>query len=123
MQQYIHGCTNVMADNTAKSVNDVALDHYDELVQAVANVINDILRKLISHGIISLDNKQLISNQGTDILKAECLLDKFIFNRVGSGEDDVFFTFLKILTETRRCNSVVKKIYNDLGKPIPDLLG
>lgn len=112
-----------MAENTAKSVNDVALDNYDELVQAVANVINDIVRKLISHGIISIDNKQLISNQGTDILKAECLLDKFIFNRVGSGEDGVFFTFLKILTETRKCNSVVKKIYNDLGKPIPNLLG
>ena len=112
-----------MAENTAKSVNDVALDNYGELVQAVASVINDIPRKLVSHNIISLDNKQLINNQDSDVLKAECLLDKFIFNRVSSGEDNIFFTFLEILTETRKCNSVVKKIYSDLGKPIPDLLG
>ena len=112
-----------MTENTVKSVNDIALDNYDELVQSVASVINDILRKLISHNIISLDNKQLVNNQETDVLKAECLLDKFIFNRVSSGEDNVFFTFLEILAETRKCNSVVKKIYSDLGRPIPDLLG
>ena len=112
-----------MAENTSKSVNDVAVECYEELTQSVASVISDdvLLRKLMSIKVITSDNKQLIRNQQSNILQAECLLDKFILNRVESGEDEVLFTLLKVLSETGKCNSVVRKIYTELGRPLPPL--
>ena len=110
-----------MAKKTSKSVNDVAVENYDELVEAVANTISDdlLLRKLMSLNVITSDNKQLIRNEKTNILRAECLLEKFILNRVLNGEGEVLFTLLDVLGETGKCNDVVTKICTELDRPLP----
>ena len=109
----------------SKSVNDVAVGNYDVLIEAVASIISDhddlLLRRLISLNVITSDNKQLIRNEKTNILQAECLLDKFILNRVHSGEDEVLFTLLDVLGETGKCNDVVTKICTELDRPLPQL--
>ena len=112
-----------MAKNTSKSVNDVALENYDVLVEAVSSTISDdlLLRRLMSLNVINSDNKQLIRNEKTNNLQAECLLEKFILNRVQSGEDEVLFTLLTVLGETGKCNGVVTKICNELGWALPPL--
>ena len=112
-----------MAKKTSKSVNDVAVENYDELVEAVANTISDdlLLRKLMSLNVITSDNKQLIRNEKTNILRAECLLEKFILNRVHNGEGEVLFTLLDVLGEIGKCNDVVTKICTELDRPLPPL--
>ena len=112
-----------MAKNTSKSVHDVALENYDVLVEAVSSTISDdlLLRRLMSLNVITSDNKQLIRNEKTDNLRAECLLERFILNRVQSGEDKVLFTLLTVLGETGKCNGVVTKICNELGWALPPL--
>ena len=104
-----------------KQVSEVAVDNYDVLVQAVAVTINEVLRKLVSVKVITIDNKQLIKNEKSNLLQAECLLDKFILNRIEIGEDEVFFKLLQALIETGKCRSTVSKIYSDLGQPLPSL--
>ena len=112
-----------MAENTSKSVSDVAVENYGELVEAVAGTIGDdlLLARLISSKVITSDNKQFIRNEKSYILQAECLLDKFILNRVQSGEGEVLFTLLEVLGATGKCNSVVSKIYTELHRPLPPL--
>ena len=111
-----------MADQLTKSVREVAVENYDGLTEAVASKISDdsdvLLRRLMALSIINKDNKQFIMNEKSDVLRAECLLDRFILNRVESGEDEVLFTLLGVLRETGECN-VVSKIYTELGRPLP----
>ena len=110
-----------MVENASKSVSDVAVSNYDQLIEAMAATIGSILNKLVTLEVINHSDKQLISSEKSDKLQAEKLLDKFILNRIESGESEVFFTLLKVLNETGRCNNVVSKIYADLGKPPPPL--
>ena len=117
-------CTVKMAEQPTKTVSEVAVENYDKLTEAVASKISsgsdELLRRLIALKVITNDNKQLIRNEKSDMLQAECLLDKYILNRVESGENEVLFTLLGALRETGELD-VVSKICDELRRPLPPL--
>ena len=104
-----------MAEDSSKGISDVTVANYDKLTAAVAANINSVLNKLVTLQVINANDKQLIKKQDNNQLQAECLLDKFILGRIGSGEGEVFFTLLKVLSDTGKCSDVVNKIYAELG--------
>lgn len=110
-----------MANNTSKSVHDVAITYYEQLMGAIAGTIDTVLAKLVSLQVVNRNDVQMIKNESTDQLQAECLLERCILNRVEAGDDQVLHKLLQVLMETRKCNDVVTKICNELDIPPPSL--
>ena len=96
---------------------EVALSYYDQLVSVIP--IDEVMVKLIPKRIINLDDKQLIKAEKSQKTQVEYLLDKYIMKRVQSGEEDVLYILLEAMRESGKCDSLVKKIYKDLGKSPP----
>ena len=105
-----------MAEQENK-VYAIALNYYEQLLPVIP--VNDVLVRLLPKRVINLDDKQLIKSEKTDRRQAELLLDSYILKRTQSGEEDVFYTLLEVMYESGKCDSLVKKIYKDLGKSPP----
>lgn len=99
------------------NVYEVALNHYEQLLLLIP--VDEVARKLLSKQIIDLNDKQLINAEKSDKKRAEYLLDHYILKRVESGEHNVFYILLEAMNESGKCDSLVKKIYKDLGKSPP----
>ena len=106
-----------MATEQENKVFEIALNYYEQLLPVIP--VNEVLIKLLARRIINLDDKQLIKAEKTDRKQTEFLLDSYILNRTQSGEEDVFYTLLEVMYESGKCDSLVKKIYKDLGKSPP----
>ena len=105
-----------MAEQENK-VYAIALNYYEQLLPVIQ--VNDVLVRLLPKRVINLDDKQLIKSEKTDRRQAELLLDNYILKRTQSGEEDVFYALLEVMYESGKCDSLVKKIYKDLGKSPP----
>ena len=105
-----------MAEQENK-VYAIALNYYEQLLPVIP--VNDVLVRLLPKRVINLDDKQLIKAEKTNKRQAELLLDNYILKRTQSGEEDVFYTLLEVMYESGKCDSLVKKIYKDLGKSPP----
>ena len=92
---------------------EVALSYYDQLLPVIP--VDEVLVKLIPKRIINLDDKQLIKAEKTSKKQAEYLLDNYILKRIQTGEDRILFILLEAMRESGKCDSLVKKIYKDLG--------
>ena len=92
---------------------EVALSYYDQLLPVIP--VDEVLVKLIPTRIINLDDKQLIKAEKTSKKQAEYLLDHYILKRIQTGEDHILFILLEAMRESGKCDSLVKKIYKDLG--------
>ena len=95
----------------------VALSYYDQLISVIP--VDEVVVKLIPKRIINLDDKQLIKAEKSKKSQAEYLLDNYILKRVYSGEEDVLYALLEAMKESGKCDSLVMKIYKDLGKSPP----
>ena len=95
----------------------VALSYYDQLLPVIP--VDEVVVKLIPKRVINLDDKQLIKAEKSQKKQAEYLLDNYIIKRVQTGEEDVLYTLLEAMSESGKCDSLVKKIYKDLGKSPP----
>lgn len=106
-----------MATEQENQVYGIALNYYEQLLPVIP--VDEVLVKLFAKRIINLEDKQLIKAEKTNKRQAECILDNHILKRTQSGEEDVFYTLLEAMYDSGKCDSLVKKIYKDLGKSPP----
>lgn len=105
-----------MAEQENKAYG-VVLNNYEQLLNVIP--VSEVLAKLLSRRIISIDDKQLIKAEKSDKRQAEYLLDNYIIKRTQSGEEEVLCILLEAMNESGKCDSLVKKMYNELGKSPP----
>jgi len=106
-----------MATEEEPQVFKVAMDNYEQLVNVIP--VEEVLRKLLTKRVINFSDKQIIMSEKSDVNRAECLVDKYIIPRLSTGEDVPFLDLLDAMRESGKCDKLVKKIYEELGREAP----
>ena len=110
-----------MASEEENKVYEVAMDNYDKLVNVMPT--EEILRKLLPKRVISISDKQVIMSEKSDVLRAECLLEKYVLNRAEAGDNGPVLAVFDAMRESGKCDDLVRKIYNELGMELPPSKG
>ena len=71
--------------------------------------INDLLPKMISKRVITIDDKNEIRSERTDRDKVDLFISK-LSKEVGSRENERFYNFIKVMKESPKCNFLVKRM-------------
>ena len=92
-----------------KSTEEVLLQkYYAELVRSLTRCIDDVVLGLVSHGVIDIDQKNVIRQYGdTPGDKVQYLLDNYIVRPLYGGVTDGFVKLLSVMKEYPDCGHLV----------------
>lgn len=93
---------------STKSTEEIVLQkHYAELVRLLAPCLDDVLVALVSKGVISIDQKNVIKKYGdTPGDKVQYLLDTYVARSLSGGVTDSFVKLLDVMKTLQSCNCV-----------------
>lgn len=105
-----------MASASDKSHEENILqDHYANLIRTLSGSIDDILFGLVSHRVISINDKNRIKEQSSlSDARVEYLLDHHIYRSLAVGETDPFMKLLDIMKGIAYCKPLALSIARDL---------
>jgi len=106
-----------MAAEKENKVYEVAMDNYDKLVSVMPT--EEVLRKLLTKRVITISDKQVIASEKSDVLRAECLLEKYVLNRAETGDNGPILAVFDAMRESGKCDDLLGVIYNELGMELP----
>lgn len=94
---------------STKSTEEVLLQkHYADLVHLLSRCIDDLLLRLVSNGVIDIDQKNVIRKYGdTPGDKIQYLLDNHVVRPLGVGINDSFMKLLSVMKEFPSCCQLV----------------
>jgi len=87
---------------------------YNKLTSALP--LDDMMPRLISQRVITIDDKQLIMAEPSDRKKIEYFLDNILIKQLTVGDTDNFNIFLKVLKQNAKGGFLAEELEKELVK-------